>query len=149
MKLGARDYLQKPLAQDRLSAALAAAWPALERSMRDAEVRSTAQSRIARLTPREADIALALLGGQGNKGVAHDLGISVRTVEMHRANVMTKLGVKSLAEAAVLATQAGLLAPPPPPIGAAPLPRRSLPAVRALPVPARRAAEDFPFRRAG
>ncbi|HEX8578860.1 MAG TPA: LuxR C-terminal-related transcriptional regulator [Allosphingosinicella sp.] len=132
MKLGARDYLARPVRPAALAAALNAAWPALEQSVRAAEVRAAAQEKVARLTPRELDIAVALLGGQGNKGVAHDLGISVRTVEMHRAHVMTKLGVKSLAEAAVIATQAGLLGAPRP-TGATP-PRLALPPVRALPL---------------
>jgi two-component system response regulator FixJ len=112
MKLGAQDYLQKPVGAAALSAALILAWSALERSIQAAETRRAAQERVSRLTPREVDIALALLSGRPNKGVAHDLGISVRTVEMHRAHIMTKLGVRSLAEAAVIATQAGLLISP-------------------------------------
>lgn len=109
MKLGAYDYLEKPLGAAALSAALIPAWSALERSIEAAQSRRAAQERVARLTPREADIALALLSGRPNKGVAHDAGISVRTVEMHRAHIMAKLGVRSLAEAAVIATEAGLL----------------------------------------
>jgi two-component system response regulator FixJ len=111
MKLGALDFLEKPVTPSLLSAALMPAWAALEKSVEAAESRRVAQERVARLTPREVDIACALLSGRANKGVAHDLGISVRTVEMHRAHIMTKLGVKSLAEAAVLATQSGLLLP--------------------------------------
>ncbi|HEY0148803.1 MAG TPA: response regulator [Allosphingosinicella sp.] len=147
MKLGARDYLEKPLARTELFAALSAAWPVLERSIRDADVCAAAQARVARLTPREVVIAVALLGGQGNKGVAHDLGISVRTVEMHRANLMAKLGARNLAEAAVIATQAGLLAATRA-NEAAPALLRPQP-VRALPPSARRPAEDLLFRRAG
>jgi DNA-binding CsgD family transcriptional regulator len=76
----------------------------------EGEARRCAQERVARLTPREVDIALALLSGRPNKGVAHEFGISVRTVEMHRAHIMAKLGVKSLAEAALIASRAGLSA---------------------------------------
>jgi two-component system, LuxR family, response regulator FixJ len=112
MKLGAEDYLQKPIGAAALSAALIPAWSTLERSIQAAETRRAAQERVSRLTPREVDIALALLSGRPNKGVAHDLGISVRTVEMHRAHIMAKLGVRSLAEAAVIATQAALLVSP-------------------------------------
>jgi two-component system response regulator FixJ len=108
MKLGALDFLEKPLAAARLAAALAPAWIALERSVEAGEARRIAQERLTRLTARELDISIALFSGRSNKGVAHELGISVRTVEMHRAHIMSKLGVKSLAEAAVLATQAGL-----------------------------------------
>jgi FixJ family two-component response regulator len=113
MKLGAQDFLEKPAAPAALSAALILAWAALARSIAAAETQRAAHEKVSRLTPREIDIALALLSGRANKGVAHDLGISVRTVEMHRSHIMAKLGVKSLAEAAVLATQAGLLMPPP------------------------------------
>ena len=112
MKLGAKDYLEKPAGAPALSAALLPAWAALERSIKAAETRRTAQERVSRLTPREIDIARALLSGRPNKGVAHDLGISVRTVEMHRAHIMAKLGVRSLAEASLIASQAGLLASP-------------------------------------
>jgi two-component system response regulator FixJ len=108
MKLGALDFLEKPMAAARLAAALAPAWLALERSLEAGEAKRIAQERLARLTVRELDIAVALFSGRSNKAVAHELGISVRTVEMHRAHAMAKLGVKGLAEAAVLATQAGL-----------------------------------------
>jgi two-component system response regulator FixJ len=112
MKLGAQDYIEKPAGAAALSAALLPAWAALERSIQAAETQRAAQDRVSRLTPREVDIAAALLSGRPNKGVAYDLGISVRTVEMHRAHIMAKLGVRSLAEAAVIATQAGLLVSP-------------------------------------
>jgi two-component system response regulator FixJ len=137
MKLGAQDYLEKPVSAASLSAALIPAWSALERSIQAAETRRAAQERVSRLTPREVDIALALLSGRPNKGVAHDLGISVRTVEMHRAHIMAKLGVRSLAEAAVIATQAGLLVSPA--CNAVRDSRLCAPAVRALPDELRRA----------
>jgi two-component system, LuxR family, response regulator FixJ len=112
MKLGALDFLEKPVDGSALAEALQPAWTGLERSLEAEETRRTAQERLAHLTPRELDIALALFAGRSNKGVAHELGISVRTVEMHRAHIMAKLAVKSLAEAAVLATQAGLASLP-------------------------------------
>lgn len=108
MKLGALDFLEKPIDPARLAAALLPAWNALEASLEQGEARRIAQDRLARLTARELDISLALFGGRSNKTVAHELGISVRTVEMHRAHIMSKLGVKSIAEAAVMATHAGL-----------------------------------------
>ncbi|HEX9965113.1 MAG TPA: LuxR C-terminal-related transcriptional regulator [Allosphingosinicella sp.] len=108
MKLGALDFLQKPIEGTKLAAALVPAWNALEASLERGEARRIAQDRLARLTARELDISLALFGGRSNKAVAHELGISVRTVEMHRAHIMAKLGVKSIAEAAVMATHAGL-----------------------------------------
>jgi two-component system response regulator FixJ len=108
MKRGAIDFLAKPLDARTLHQALVPAWQSLERTLDAAEAKRAAQERISRLTAREVDVSLALLSGQANKTVAHEFGISVRTVEMHRAHIMAKLGVKSLAEAAVIATQAGL-----------------------------------------
>jgi two-component system response regulator FixJ len=108
MKLGALDFLEKPLQREPLEQALDFAWATLERSLEAGLARQEAQARVARLTRREADIALALMRGMANKSAAHELGISVRTVEMHRAHILEKLGVKSLAEAAVLMSQAGL-----------------------------------------
>jgi two-component system response regulator FixJ len=108
MKLGALDFLEKPVDPPKLAAALLPAWAALEESLVQGAAKRVAQERLARLTVRELDISLALFSGRSNKTVAHDLGISVRTVEMHRAHIMTKLGVKSIAEAAVMATHAGL-----------------------------------------
>ena len=108
MKLGALDFLEKPVDATKLAAALLPAWTALEASLEQGEARRVAQDRLARLTARELDISLGLFAGRSNKAVAHELGISVRTVEMHRAHIMAKLGVKSIAEAAVMATHAGL-----------------------------------------
>ena len=122
MKRGAVDFLQKPVGEAALAVALAPAWEALERAVEEDEARRSAQERIARLTPREVDIALALLRGLPNKSVAYQLGISVRTVEMHRAHIMAKLGVRSLAEAALLATHAGVGLMPPASSSVAPRP---------------------------
>lgn len=108
MKLGALDFLERPLQAAVLAAALVPAWQVLETSVKIGEARRQAQERLGRLTARELDISAALFAGHSNKTVAHELGISVRTVEMHRAHIMAKLGVRSIAEAAVMATQAGL-----------------------------------------
>jgi DNA-binding CsgD family transcriptional regulator len=110
-----------------------------------------AQERVARLTPREVDISMALFSGQPNKAVAHEFGISVRTVEMHRAHIMTKLGVKNLAEAAVLAAQAGLVltsssAPDAAPPRGAPYP--PLPRPRVVQLPRAAMPRRLPFRSA-
>jgi len=108
MKLGAVDFLRKPATVQTLTSALAPAWSALQRKVEAAESRRAAQERISRLTRREFDILLSLIAGHPNKAAAFEFGISVRTIEMHRANIMAKLGVKSLAEATLLATQAGV-----------------------------------------
>lgn len=108
MKLGALDFLRKPLGRDLLALALTPAWAALDKAVEASAARQAAQERLGRLTAREVDVSLALLGGHSNKAIAHGFGISVRTVEMHRAHIMSKLEVRSLAEAALLATQAGI-----------------------------------------
>ena len=108
MKLGALDFLCLPPKREVLALALAPAWTALEQAIEAGAARREAQARLARLTAREIDVSLALLNGGSNKKIAHEFGISVRTVEMHRAHIMAKLGVRSLAEAALLATQAGV-----------------------------------------
>ena len=115
MKLGALDFLVKPFEAQELAATLTPAWTRLDKALEKGEGRRRAAEQLGRLSPRERDIALALFAGHSNKSVAHLLGISVRTVEMHRAHIMAKLGVKSLAEAAVLATEAGLTSASPRP----------------------------------
>jgi two-component system response regulator FixJ len=64
--------------------------------------------RIAALSPRERDVLLGLVAGRPNKVIAHDLDISPRTVEVYRAGLMSKLGVRSLSEALRIAFAAGM-----------------------------------------
>jgi two-component system, LuxR family, response regulator FixJ len=71
--------------------------------------------RIARLSPREREVLDALVAGASNKVIAFDLGLSVRTVEVHRARMMERLGTRQLSEAIRLAVLATLAPPPPPP----------------------------------
>lgn len=127
MKLGAIEFLAKPIDIEALLSALGEASLALENSVLANEKRRSAEERVACLTPRERDISSALVRGQANKMTAHQLGISVRTVEAHRANIMMKLGVRSLAELVLLVTEAriGFMSPGPRPPH--PLPRRPVP----------------------
>lgn len=98
MKAGAIDFLQKPFGDQAL---LDRIQKALER---DREQRSASAeheeilSRLAVLTPREREIVDLLVDGKANKEIASDLGLSTRTVEGHRANIMDKLGATSFAE---------------------------------------------------
>ena len=108
MKLGAIDFLRMTPSREMLALALAPAWRALDRAVEAGAAKRDAQERLSRLTAREIDVSLALLAGGSNKTIANEFGISVRTVEMHRAHVMNKLGVKSIAEAAMIVTQAGV-----------------------------------------
>ena len=108
MRQGAIDFLEKPFEKAALLAALDRGFSDLARhdvagaSAREAEV------RIAALTPREQEVLSGLVRGHPNKTIAFDLGISPRTVEVHRANVMSKLGVHSLSDALRLAFAAGI-----------------------------------------
>lgn len=108
MKRGAADFLCKPATRAQLAAALAPLWGKLQRAIEADQARQFARDRVTRLTTREFDVLLALVAGKANKCAAHQLGISVRTVEMHRARVMAKLGVRSLSEATLLMAGAGL-----------------------------------------
>lgn len=108
MKQGAVDFLEKPFEKAQLLRALDVGFAQLEhRYVAEASAQQAAV-RIAALTPREQDVLRGLAEGLPNKTIAYDLGISPRTVEVHRANVMTKLEVHSLSEALRLAFAAGL-----------------------------------------
>ena len=107
MKAGAADVIEKPYAE---CAILRAVQLALERGTHWADGRAgdpAAAARLAALTPRERDVLRGMVGGLANKAIALNLGISPRTVEIHRANLMEKLGCRSLAEAVRLSLLAG------------------------------------------
>ena len=99
MKAGAVDFIEKPFEKAVLMSALDQAWQRLERSDRRLVRAEEAAVRLQALTPRERDVLDGLVEGLPNKTIAYDLGISPRTVEIHRANLMAKLEVKSLSEA--------------------------------------------------
>jgi two-component system response regulator FixJ len=110
MKAGAVDFIEKPFDDDVLLNAIETALAKGSRTDRDREAVHAAQ-RIATLSPREREVLDALLMGRPNKVIAYDLGISVRTVEVHRARMMERLGTKQIADAIRLAVMAKL-APP-------------------------------------
>ena len=106
MKLGAVDLLEKPFEDDALLAAVDAALQ--RRNAEDSRSREAAaiKSRLATLTRRENEILAGLLNGLSNKIIAHDLGISIRTAEVHRANIMAKMRAGNLAELVKMALAA-------------------------------------------
>ena len=108
MRTGAVDFVEKPYPKGRILAAVAEALDAAAATRDRGVAAAAAAARVAALTPRERTVLRALVSGQPNKVIAHELGISPRTVEAHRAAVMEKLDVRSLAEAVRLAMAAGL-----------------------------------------
>lgn len=99
MKAGAIDFIEKPFEKAVLLAAIDQAFERLRRSETNRDLAENALVRIRSLTARERDVLDGLAKGLPNKTIAYDLKISPRTVEIHRANLMSKLGAKSLSEA--------------------------------------------------
>jgi two-component system response regulator FixJ len=108
MKAGAVDFIEKPFEKAVLLSALEAGFDRLERAGKRHARGEAARARLEVLTGRERDVLEGLVRGHPNKTIAYDLGISPRTVEIHRANLMTKLDVASLSEALRLAFAAGI-----------------------------------------
>ena len=98
IKLGAMEFLEKPFEYEVLAVALQNAFTLLSTITEAATVQNAACSRLESLSLREAEVLKVLVKGVSNKVAAHVLSLSVRTVEMHRANALKKLQVKSLAE---------------------------------------------------
>jgi two-component system response regulator FixJ len=99
MRAGALNFIEKPYKKDALLAAIDEAFHQLDNNDLKEMAASDASMRLSCLTGRERDVLNGLLKGFPNKTIAFDLGISPRTVEIYRANMMEKLRVKSLAEA--------------------------------------------------
>ena len=109
MKIGAADFLEKPFDDDTL---LASVRSALERQNGDAKrssERADIEARMSALSKRERDVLGGLIAGHANKQIAFDLGISPRTVEIYRANLMNKMQAGSLSERVRMALIAGAL----------------------------------------
>ena len=107
MKSGAVDFLEKPFDKAELLSALDDGFARIDQSGHRAKRAELAVIRLDALTPRERDVLHGLVNGLPNKTIGYDLGISSRTVEIHRAHLMTKLEVRSLAEALRIAFAAG------------------------------------------
>lgn len=108
MKAGAVDFIEKPFEKAVLLTAIESAFERLADADGRASRAADAAVLIAALSAREQDVLKGLAQGLPNKTIAYDLGISPRTVEVHRANLMTKLGVRSLSEALRIAFAAGV-----------------------------------------
>jgi two-component system, LuxR family, response regulator FixJ len=109
MKLGAMDFLEKPFEDDRLIGMIDAALRRAEPSVKNEAATLEIQSRIASLSPRERQVMDGLVAGLSNKLIAREYDISPRTIEVYRANVMTKMQAASLSELVQLAMRGGTL----------------------------------------
>jgi len=107
MKAGAIDFIEKPFDDAALLATVGAALDAAD-APQAAKSAAKAVARLAALSRREREVLDLLMVGKPNKAIARDLGLSPRTVEIHRARLLTRLEVGSLAEAVRLAVQADL-----------------------------------------
>jgi two-component system response regulator FixJ len=98
MKAGVVDFIEKPFDDEKLLAAIRIALRRGEHDEQEASARKAVQDRLNSLSGREREVLTGLVAGQANKLIAYDLGISPRTVEVYRANVMTKMQVSSLSD---------------------------------------------------
>lgn len=98
LKAGAADFLEKPFDNSQLLTAVTNAIAASERTHGEAVAVADITRKLANLTPREREVLDKLVEGLPNKSIAYDLGSSPRTVEVHRARVMEKMGARSLPE---------------------------------------------------
>lgn len=108
MRHGAVDFLEKPVPEDALVAALLRALARDEVQRRELAELNVLQRRYATLTPREREVLTEMIAGQLNKQTAYALGIAQRTVKLHRARVLTKMRADSMAELVRMASRLGI-----------------------------------------
>ncbi len=107
MKQGAFEFIEKPIRTQEVIDVVYRAFRQCDQAMAEREEREAFHSNLDRLSEREKEVMTAMVGGHLNKQLAFDLGISQRTVEVHRANVMAKMKVGSLAELVQLTVRFG------------------------------------------
>jgi two-component system, LuxR family, response regulator FixJ len=108
MKAGAIDFIEKPFALEAILDSLEVALLRLTTPDEEDPAKVAAAAKLALLSPRELQVLEGLLAGLPNKTIAYDLAISPRTVEIHRARVMDKMGARSLSELIRLALAASV-----------------------------------------
>ena len=109
MKVGAVDFLEKPFDDDMILSSVRAALNRDADSAQQKAERTQINDKLAALSNREHQVLEGLVAGKPNKIIAYDLGISPRTVEIYRANLMTKMGANSLSDLVRMAMTAGIL----------------------------------------
>ena len=109
MKIGAADFLEKPFDDEVLLASVRSALKQQDAETKRRSERGEVEGRLATLSSRERDVLGGLVAGRANKQIAFDLGISPRTVEIYRANLMNKMQAGSLSELVRMALVVGLL----------------------------------------
>jgi RNA polymerase sigma factor (sigma-70 family) len=112
IKAGAEDFLSKPVSKATLMEAVERAlarYPERREQQEQQDGLARLRARLSALTPREREVFALVVRGKLNKQIAHELGISERTIKAHRHAVMDKLAVRSLAEAVSIAERLGML----------------------------------------
>jgi two-component system, LuxR family, response regulator FixJ len=109
MKLGALDFLEKPFEDDRLIGMIETALAESDSGSKSEALSADMAARVASLTQRERQVMQGLVTGQSNKAIAREYDISPRTVEVYRANVMTKMHAGNLSELVRFAIRAGIV----------------------------------------
>ena len=107
MKAGVVDFLEKPFDDDALLAAIRRAMAVRSHAEGQETESGRLKAVLSQLSPRERDVLRGVVDGKPNKIIAHELGISPRTVEVYRANVMTKTGAAGLSELVRITILAG------------------------------------------
>ncbi|MGZ5896065.1 MAG: response regulator transcription factor [Xanthobacteraceae bacterium] len=106
MKAGAMDFVEKPFDDEAMLASVQRALLVGHQERARLAEAKAAQELIALLTPRERNVLEKLVAGRSNKVAAYELGISPRTIEIHRANIMDKMHARSLSEVVRIALAA-------------------------------------------
>ena len=109
MKIGAADFLEKPFDDEALLASVRSAINSHGREQQRHNERGEVEGRLATLSKRERDVLDGLVAGLANKQIAFELGISPRTIEIYRANLMTKMHAASLSDLVRMALISGVL----------------------------------------
>ena len=98
MKCGAIDFIEKPFDEEAIIRAVQSAKERVDKRARESEGEAALAAKLVSLSKRERQVLDGLVAGNLNKTIAHDLGISPRTVEVYRAHLMTKMQAKSLSD---------------------------------------------------